>query len=306
MEKSRFNLCTAIIMVLGLTAQAGQADEALMEGIHPFICEGTSIVLIEDSTGWGWPDSPTFEVRKTKRGWRMEQETSGRVAFLQKDAKQGDWSINLLAEDEYQRIECLDLAESASSIVDTIKPRLNENIELTQRELAHVQGELERIKGELSSATMTTERVEMELNQARREVKQSQSSQADYEKREAELKRIRYEHSQAVKKIAGLQGELNQARRELKSSKAKTQKLMSAFASGELSPAIEAIEFLEALVQMSPGERNAAIGNSSLESKAAHQVGMVGDCKRFLRDKAELSDECKVALIDFLIVEGLN
>lgn len=149
MKISKSNLCTAICLTLGLTAQAGQADEALMDGIHPFICDGASIVVIETSTGWGWPDNPTFEVRKTKRGWRMEQEASGTVAFLQKDAKQGDWSINLLAEDDYQRTECLDLTESASSIVDTIKPRLNENIALTQNELARTQSELERMQDEL-------------------------------------------------------------------------------------------------------------------------------------------------------------
>ena len=64
-------LPSALIMSLFCFAPLVQADEQLLDGVHPFICDGEAAVLLQTDNGWAITDEPNIEVSELRNGWRM-------------------------------------------------------------------------------------------------------------------------------------------------------------------------------------------------------------------------------------------
>ena len=131
----RLKLFAIAISALGFSLTAALADEALMDGIRPFICDGEAIVFLDTDKGWVISANPTAEVKSTDNGWRFEDIFSGDVWYL-REVSRNSWVIDGVSENGHFQADCIDLADSVSQVVTTIKPRLNDGILNIERQLA--------------------------------------------------------------------------------------------------------------------------------------------------------------------------
>jgi hypothetical protein len=140
---------TLIALVFGISSQAAKADVDLTDGIRAFICDGKSVVLFETDAGWVIPIDPKAEVKRTGNGWRYEDTLNGEVWYLREESR-NSWVIDGLSEDGHFTVDCIDLANSVSQVVNIIKPRLDQGIMDTEALLAETKDELQIMKDELS------------------------------------------------------------------------------------------------------------------------------------------------------------
>ena len=138
---------TFALITLVLYCHEATADEALMDGVRPFICDGEAIVFQETNDGWVISTDPTAEVKPTGNGWRYEDALNGGVWYLREESR-NSWVIEGLSEDGYFKLDCLDVADSVSQVVTIIKPRLDENM---MAQLMDIQSQLAETKSELLS-----------------------------------------------------------------------------------------------------------------------------------------------------------
>ena len=122
----------ALALSTNLLATEATADEALMDGVRPFICDGEAVVFLESNNGWVISTDPTAEVKPIDNGWRYEDTLSGYVWYLREESR-NSWVIEGLSEDGYVKADCIDVADSVSEVVTIIKPRLNDSIVETQQ-----------------------------------------------------------------------------------------------------------------------------------------------------------------------------
>lgn len=155
-----------VIFTVGVTATQSIASEALLEGVRPFICDGSAVVLLETETGWVNPSDPSTELTRIKTGWRMEDPLSGQVAFLTED-KRNSWSIEVLSEEGYAKVDCMDIADSVSDVVTIIKPKLDQNISQTQEDLNSVTEHLSKSLVEILELTSENGKVLENLNKTK-------------------------------------------------------------------------------------------------------------------------------------------
>ena len=139
----RLKLFAIAISALGFSLTAVTADEALMDGIRPFICDGEAIVFLDTDKGWVISTSPTAEVKSTDNGWRFEDTLSGDVWYLREESR-NSWVIDGVSENGHFQADCIDLADSVSQVVTTIKPRLDQAILGTERELGEAKFQLSK------------------------------------------------------------------------------------------------------------------------------------------------------------------
>jgi len=128
-------LPTALIMSLFCLAPLVQADEQLLDGVRPFICNGEATVLIQTDNGWAITGEPDIEVSELRNGWRIGDQGMGFIAYL-KEYEQDEWTLEFLSDGGYEEVSCIDLTASVSEVVTAIKPRLDETIVETQEALA--------------------------------------------------------------------------------------------------------------------------------------------------------------------------
>ena len=138
----------ALALSTNLLATEATADEALMDGVRPFICDGEAVVFLESNNGWVISTDPTAEVKPIDNGWRYEDSLSGYVWYLREESR-NSWVIEGLSEDGYLKADCMDVANSVSQVVTIIKPRLDENM---MAQLMDIQAQLAETKGELRDA----------------------------------------------------------------------------------------------------------------------------------------------------------
>ena len=115
------------LITLVLYCHEASADEALMDGVRPFICDGQAIVFVETDNGWEMPTDPTAEIQATDNGWRFEDTLGGSVWYLREESR-SSWVIDGVSENGHLKIDCIDAAYSVSQVVTIIKPRLDEGI----------------------------------------------------------------------------------------------------------------------------------------------------------------------------------
>ena len=141
----RLKVFTIAIAALGFVTSEAIADEALLDGVRPFMCDGEALVFFETDNDWVISTSPTAEVKSTDNGWRFEDTLSGGVWYLREESR-NSWVVDGVSEDGHFTEDCIDLADSVSQVVTIIKPRLDEGIIQTQLQLTTTASELEVAK----------------------------------------------------------------------------------------------------------------------------------------------------------------
>ena len=141
----KLKVCTLAFVAFGFTPDGAVADEALMNGVRPFICDGDAIVLFEDDDGWKIPTYSAAKVKRTDNGWRLEDTNDGSVMYLREESDYS-WVVDRVSEEGHTKLDCVDLADSVSQAVTIIKPRLYEGIVDTQRRLAEKSAELSSLR----------------------------------------------------------------------------------------------------------------------------------------------------------------
>ena len=303
-----------VIFTVGVTATQSIASEALLEGVRPFICDGSAVVLLETETGWVNPSDPSTELTRIKTGWRMEDPLSGQVAFLTED-KRNSWSIEVLSEEGYAKVDCMDIADSVSDVVTIIKPKLDQNISQTQEDLNSVTEHLSKSLVEILELTSENGKVLENLNKTKAtlDAKQNEYSQTRRElisvKKQSrrELISVKKQFRDSLDEISELKLENEKVLEKLNKTKAtldaKHNEYIALRSFVTQNPS-GALLVLNNLLTMSPSERNLAIRKSTLGTNAINQSGMLPTCVKILRDKAKMSSGCRDRITDFLVVEG--
>ena len=292
-----------VIFTIGATTTQGIASEALLEGVRPFICNGSAVVLLKTETGWVNPSDPSTELTRIKTGWRMEDPLSGQVAYLTEENR-NSWSIEVLSEEGYAKIDCMDIADSVSDVVTIIKPKLDQNISQTQEDLNSVTEQLMKSVGEILELTSVNDKVLEKLNRTKATL---DAKHNEYIETQKELISVKKQFRDSLSKISELKLENEKVLENLNKTKATLEakhKEYIALRSFVTQNPSGALLVLNELLTMSPSERNQAIRKSTLGTKAINQSGMLPTCVKILRDKAKMSSGCKDRITDFLVVEG--
>ena len=137
----KLKVCTFALLAFGFASHEAAADETLLNGIRPFMCDGEAIVLLEADNGWVISTDPTAEVKSTDNGWRYEDTLSGTVWYLREESR-NSWVIDGLSKNGHFELNCVDLAESVSHVVTIIKPRLDKGILNIEAQLLDTQAQL--------------------------------------------------------------------------------------------------------------------------------------------------------------------
>ena len=292
-----------VIFTIGATTTQGIASEALLEGVRPFICNGSAVVLLKTETGWVNPSDPSTELTRIKTGWRMEDPLSGQVAYLTEENR-NSWSIEVLSEEGYAKVDCMDIADSVSDVVTIIKPKLDQNISQTQEDLNSVTEHLMKSVGEILELTSENDKVLEKLNRTKATL---DAKHNEYIETQKELISVKKQFRDSLSKISELKLENEKVLENLNKTKATLEakhKEYIALRSFVTQNPSGALLVLNELLTMSPSERNQAIRKSTLGTKAINQSGMLPTCVKILRDKAKMSSGCKDRITDFLVVEG--
>ena len=292
-----------VIFTVGATTTQGMASEALLEGVRPFICNGSAVVLLETETGWVNPSDPSTELTRIKTGWRMEDPLSGQVAYLIEENR-NSWSIEVLSEEGYAKIDCMDIADSVSDVVTIIKPKLDQNISQTQEDLNSVTEQLFKSLSEISELKLENDKILENLNKTKATL---DATHNEYIETRRELISVKKQFRDSLSKISELKLENGKVLEKLNKTKATLAAKHNdyvALRSFVTQNPSGAILVLNELLTMSPSERNQAIRKSTLGTKALNQSGMLPTCVKILRDKAKMSSGCKDRITDFLVVEG--
>ena len=292
-----------VIFTVGATTTQGMASEALLEGVRPFICNGSAVVLLKTETGWVNPSDPSTELTRIKTGWRMEDPLSGQVAYLTEENR-NSWSIEVLSEEGYAKIDCMDIADSVSDVVTIIKPKLDQNISQTQEDLNSVTEQLMKSVGEILELTSVNDKVLEKLNRTKATL---DAKHNEYIETQKELISVKKQFRDSLSKISELKLENEKVLENLNKTKATLEAKHNeyiALRSFVTQNPSGALLVLNELLTMSPSERNQAIRKSTLGTKALNQSGMLPTCVKILRDKAKMSSGCKDRITDFLVVEG--
>ena len=292
-----------VIFTIGATTTQGIASEALLEGVRPFICNGSAVVLLKTETGWVNPSDPSTELTRIKTGWRMEDPLSGQVAYLTEENR-NSWSIEVLSEEGYAKIDCMDIADSVSDVVTIIKPKLDQNISQTQEDLNSVKQQLMESVVEISELTSENEKVLENLNKTKVTL---EAKNNEYDQKQKELIFVKKQFRDSLSEISELKLENEKVLESLNKTKATLEAKHNeyiALRSFVTQNPSGALLVLNELLTMSPSERNQAIRKSTLGTKALNQSGMLPTCVKILRDKAKMSSGCKDRITDFLVVEG--
>ena len=292
-----------VIFTIGATTTQGIASEALLEGVRPFICNGSAVVLLETETGWVNPSDPSAELTRIKTGWRMEDPLSGQVAYLIEENR-NSWSIEVLSEEGYAKVDCMDIADSVSDVVTIIKPKLDQNISQTQEDLNSVKEHLMKSVVEISELKSENEKVLENLNKTKVTL---EAKNNEYDQKQKELIFVKKQFRDSLSEISELKLENEKVLESLNKTKATLEAKHNeyiALRSFVTQNPSGALLVLNELLTMSPSERNQAIRKSTLGTKALNQSGMLPTCVKILRDKAKMSSGCKDRITDFLVVEG--
>ena len=81
--KYLLGLATSLTLTMNGTNTLHASD--LMAGIHPFLCNDESFVIVEDNDTWSIANS-NLEVLATDNGWRLKTAMREMLATLQRRA----------------------------------------------------------------------------------------------------------------------------------------------------------------------------------------------------------------------------
>ena len=314
-----------------------QANEQLLDGVRPFLCDGEAVVVIEKEDGWTIPTYSTVDVKRTGSGWRIEDITDGSVMYLREDSD-NSWVVDRVSEEGHIQFNCIDFTETVSQVVTIIKPRLSDTIVETQQALSQAtkdlgvveqnrlqlladqRVEMNRARAKHNAAIARAEaehnaamsRSEADHNAKMSRVKEVQREEMNRakEKYDAAMSRAMEDHTAEMFRVKQALEQALQSKEELTGRLDKFKN--SAFVnSGNYKRLLQAAVLmpslggeLKKLRDASPSERNNRIGNSSLGSIGLAGEGLVPTCIKLLRDKADLNEACHATLTEFIMLEG--
>lgn len=128
-------VASLIVFAFSFVPNVAEADDALLEGVRPFLCDKEILVFFQTDTEWAIAASPETTVVKTSNGWQLDNQDREFVAYLKRE-ESGDWVLEILSSSGYERQSCNDVEASVSEVVTLIKPRLNAAISDIQNDLA--------------------------------------------------------------------------------------------------------------------------------------------------------------------------
>lgn len=267
----KLKVYTLAFMALGLASHDAVADEALMDGVRPFICDGDAIVFMETDDGWTIPTYSTAKVKQTSNGWRLEDTLNGSVMYLRKESN-NSWVTDRVSEKGHIKFDCIDVSDSVSQVVTIIKPRLSDAIVETQQNLIRATTNL-GIAEQSRAQLMADHRLEMT--------------------------RIKQALEQAVQSKEELVGRIDDSKNSISINLENYDRLLQA---AILMPSLGGE--LKKLKDAPSSERKGRIGGSSLGSKGLAGDGLVPICIKLLSDNADLNDACHQTLTEFILLEG--
>lgn len=138
-------------LIVGSAADISHAQEPFLESVRSFICDEKPFILMENDQGWRLAEVPELRVQETSNGWRLDDQGTGFIAYL-KEQDSGTWILENLAEDGYQKLDCIDITESLSSVVTTMKLRTNESLEETQQQLNEARARIDSLTADFGKA----------------------------------------------------------------------------------------------------------------------------------------------------------
>ena len=171
----RLKVFTIAIAALGFVTSEAIADEALLDGVRPFMCDGEALVFFETDNDWVISTSPTAEVKSTDNGWRFEDTLSGGVWYLREESR-NSWVVDGVSEDGHFTADCIDLADSVSQVVTIIKPRLDENM---IAQLTDTRAQLTDTRAQLTDSQVQLAEAENKLRVATDELSRMQTLVAE-------------------------------------------------------------------------------------------------------------------------------
>ena len=116
----RLQMLILAAIAFGFAANTSHAEEPLLEGVRSFICDEQPFILVENDKGWRLAESPELRVQETRNGWQLGDQGMGFIAYL-REKERGKWIIENLAEDGYEKLDCINITESLSGVVTIIK-----------------------------------------------------------------------------------------------------------------------------------------------------------------------------------------
>lgn len=307
--KYLLGLATSLTLTMNGTNTLHASD--LMAGIHPFLCNDESFVIVEDNDTWSIANS-NLEVLATDNGWRFEDRDEGDVGYLT-ETRDDEWELNWLSSYGHEKMDCIDLFSATDQVVEIIKPKIDENISKTQKDFEHVKQKaadllLALTKAETSIADLQEEISENEqahlnklavvkgqvaflTNAREREGKALKEAEKTIAVMEAEINALSYKLEGQIRARENLSYALDQKENDLRILNEKYKRLF-------YEPS--GVTFLEQLQAMEPSERNKVMKESKFGGPALVRGGKLGRCIDSLRNKGMLSGECKKTLVDFL------
>lgn len=148
----KLKVCTAAFLTFGLASHGAAADEALMNGVRPFICDGDAFVFIQEEDGWKFPTYSALKVKRTESGWRIEDTIDGIVTYL-REKNDNSWVADRVSEDGHTKFDCIDVTDSVSQVVTIIKPKLDAGIISTQNNLWEAKAAQEKSISTITALT---------------------------------------------------------------------------------------------------------------------------------------------------------
>ena len=259
--KYLLGLATSLILTMN-GANALLAND-LMSGINPFLCSDASFVIIEDNDTWSIPNS-TADVSATENGWRIDNKDKSSVGYL-RETGEGKWLLDWLTSDGHEQWNCIDLFPATSSVIEIVKPKIDENISKTQKDFEHV-------KQKAADLLLALTEAETEKHSA--------------------LALIEKDLQISEGKVKYLTDALARSEKDLTAANERFKKFLFDQSS---------LNFLEELSIMGPSDRNLAIRKSKLGSSNVLKGSLIDKCIAQLRDKARLTVYCKPILVNFLL-----
>lgn len=196
-------------LIVGSAADISHAEEPFLEGVRSFTCDEKPFILMENDQGWRLAEIPELRVQETSNGWRLDDQGTGFIAYL-KEQDSGTWIIENLAEDGYQKVDCIDITESLSSVATIMKLRTNESLEETQQQLNEARARIDSLTADFNKALALRA--------------------TDYTRRtalEQQVNALSAENEELIVKLRSTQAELEELQNSLSKMKVRYSKLLS-------------------------------------------------------------------------------
>lgn len=152
-----FKIACFVIASNFAVASPAQSDEALLDGVFHYYCQGIPITITKSEekadVKWIDPNNNSSLITKTDDGWKIISENPEYLSFIRTD-ESNDLVVEFLTRDGFSSAYCIDLRDSLAEVFRTIRPRINDNAAKLSEDLVV---ENRKLKGLASQANLLRE-----------------------------------------------------------------------------------------------------------------------------------------------------